>query len=213
MGLPLPAVHRLCLLYRLLEHIVEGDDPEDGISAEISSSRLGGYLGVTGDTIRKDISLLGDVKSSKAGYAAMDLKRLIAGELGLEIRRRACVVGLSDLGTGLIENPSSFLSGIELIAGFDSDINRIERMKTIFPLFPAYDIPDVVKKEKIELAALTVEGDTAQKMANRLVKGGIRGIVNFSPVVLKVPETVFVRNTYVLEEFRILSSYIKLDKE
>ena len=210
--LPAPTIHRLCLLYRLLEHIAPGDDGEDRHITEISSARLGRHLGVTADTIRKDISLLGDVESSAAGYSAKDLKRLIAEELGLEIRRRACVVGLSDLGAGLIDNPSSFFSGIEVIAGFDGDINRIEMMKTSIPLYPAYDIPDVVKKEKIVLAALNVEGGTAQKMADRLVAGGIRGIVNFSPVVLSVPEKVFVRNTYVLEEFRILSSFINLDK-
>ena len=50
-------------------------------------------------------------------------------------------------------------------------------------------------------------------MTDRLVEGGIKGIVNFSPVVLQVPESVSVRNTYVLEEFRILSSYINLRKE
>ena len=211
--LPFPTIHRLCLQYRLLEHIGGGDGPEDHPIRVISSAQLGRHLGVTADTIRKDISLLGNVESTAAGYSVKDLKRLIAEELGLETRRRACVVGLSDLGAGLLDNPGSFLSGIEVVAGFDGDINRIERMRVSLPLYPAYDIPEVVKKEKVELAALTVEGSIAQKMTDRLVQGGIRGIVNFSPVVLSVPEKVFVRNTYVLEEFRILSSYINLSEE
>jgi redox-sensing transcriptional repressor len=205
MKLPPPTVHRLCLLFRLLDQLSRE-------VSEITSAQLGRFLGITADTIRKDISLLGEVKSGAAGYSLADLKRLIAEELGLGEKKRACIVGLSEIGTGLIASPESFLAGVDLVAGFDGDINRIERMKTSLPLYPAYEIPEVVRKEKIELAALTVGAERAQKMADRLVEGGIRGIVNFSPVVLQVPERVSVRNSYVVEEFRILSAYINLSK-
>ena len=123
MRLPPPTVHRLCLLVRLLEQLSR-DVPE------VTSAQLGKFLGVTADTIRKDISLLGKVQSGAAGYSVDDLKRLITEELGLREQQRACIVGLSELGAGLIETSGSFLAGVELVAGFDGDINRIEMMKT-----------------------------------------------------------------------------------
>ncbi|HEX7509993.1 MAG TPA: hypothetical protein VF335_01725, partial [Chitinivibrionales bacterium] len=139
------------------------------------------------------------------GYSIKKLMAHISGHMGLRDSRSACIVGLGRLGTAILNYERLAASGLNIIAGFDSNINKLETIRTAIPLFPAYEISKVVKRLRIELAVLAVPAIAAAEAAQRLVDGGIHGIVNFSPAVLKPAEGVFVRNIDLVGEFRILS--------
>ncbi len=197
--IPEPSVERLLQLTRVLDSL----DVPTITSAEIESR-----TGWSSHTIRKDISFLPGAPAGSSGYDAAALKASIKASLGLGTVRKFCVVGLGRLGSAYLNFPAFADEGFELSAGFDSSVNRVEILKSPVPLYPAYKIGEVVGRFGIELALLCVPGAAAQPCADKLVASGIRGIVNFAPVVLDVPAEVSVRNVYVVDELRALAAKI-----
>jgi len=203
--LPQSTIERLCLLFQFCAKL-----QAEGI-ARISSTGIGSALGIPAHTIRKDINYLGEVGDTGSGYEVSRLMGHLSEALGFNLPRRACVVGLGRLGSALLEYNRVLPPGFSIEAGFDSSINRLETIRTDIPLYPAYEISDVVRREAIELALLTVPAAAAADVAEDLVKGGIRGIINFTPAVISPSlEEVVVRNMNVVNELRFLSASIAL---
>ncbi|MDR1058223.1 MAG: CoA-binding protein [Treponema sp.] len=197
--IPGPARERLLKLLGILEHRF----PEVGL---ISSARIEALTGWARDTIRKDISFLGDngeAPGSSGGYRTELLGPSIKKALGLDRKRKFCVVGLGRLGSACLDGVSD--GGFELAAGFDINVNRVEILSAPAPLYPAYKMGEVIPRFGIELALLCVPAHSAQAAAEKLAASGIRGIVNFAPVVLSLPPELAVRNVYVTEELRALA--------
>ena len=90
-------------------------------------------------------------------------------------------------------------------AGFDSNVNRVEILRSTFPLYPAAEMNWVIKQEKITLAILAVADKDAQTMCDRLVKAGITGIVNMTRMVLSVPEGIKIENLSVLNALKMIT--------
>ena len=201
--IPQPAVIRLCSIYQLLCRLaVEG-------VLDISSTELEEKTGVPSHTIRKDINFLGEVGTSGKGYEVAKLKGHLESNLGLNKKRKACIVGLGRLGSAILQ--SQLLAGEEfrIVAGFDSNINVLETITTPISVYPSYEIAEIVRRMEIELAVLAVPPAGAQEAVERLVEGGVRGIVNFAPVIIKPKRKgVFVRNIDITGELRILSAEI-----
>lgn len=177
----------------------------------ISSTQMGKKIGVPAHTIRKDISCLGGVGDTGSAYDVARLKQHLEQGLGFGQVRKACIVGLGRLGSALMDYEKFLESGFSVRAGFDSSVNRIETIQTRMPVYPAYDMCEVIQREGIELALLAVPAEAAQATADVLVACGVKGIVNFAPIVIKVPEAhVQVRNMNVVNEMRVLSSLLTL---
>jgi redox-sensing transcriptional repressor len=192
---------------RILE--AAGDKP-------ITSTRIEGLTGWSSHTIRKDISFLeaasgeGPIRhGSPSGYAPSFLLPLIRRALSLDKRRKYCVVGLGRLGSAYL-NPQDSLppeaaGGFELTAGFDISVNRLEILRSPAPLYPVYKMGEVIARFGIEIALLCVPPGAAQQAAEKLAAAGIRGIINFTPVALKLPPAVMVRDVCLEEELRALA--------
>jgi redox-sensing transcriptional repressor len=172
----------------------------------VSSLEIGKRLGAASHNIRKDISYFGEIGNCRAGYSVRKLKGHLSNKLGLNKGKKACVVGLGRLGTSILNYGQLGPHGFTIVAGFDTNINKIETINTDIPLFPAHEIALVVKRKGIELAVLTVPAQATQETVARLLEGGIKGIVNFTPAVVKPNKNVFVRNIDLVGEFRILSA-------
>lgn len=201
--LPKPVIIRLCRIYTLCE-----EEQRKG-AITISSNEIGKKIGAGPDNVRRDISHLGEIGVSGSGYDIARLKGHIAKRLGFIRERRACVVGMGPLGAALLQYGLS--PEFKIVAGFDSNVNKLETIRTDVPLYPAYEIPDVVRRKNIELAALVVAHESAQEMTQRLIDGGVRGIVNFTSAPLGHPgDGVFVRNVDLAGEFRILAAQCTL---
>ena len=206
MELPEATLKRLIQMYRTLSRMMRYE-PE---VQSISSAGLGELIGVPSHTIRKDISNLGEIGSSGRGYEIEKLCEFLADKLDLNHERKACIVGLGKIGTALIEYEKFSNSGYGVVAGFDSDINRVETIRTSVPVYPSYRIAEIIAREGIEMAFLAVPAAAVDKSVERLITGGIKGIVNFSPVVLK-EENVFIRNVDLTGELTLLSAMISVN--
>lgn len=209
--IPEPTIKRLCSLFHLLD-----DLEKEGLTC-CTSRELESISGIPAYTIRKDLSLLGGsgprIKSRSAGYEISSLKEILTEALGFGELKNACIVGLGKMGQVLLQYSGFIPDEFRLVAGFDSDVNTLELLRSEIPLYPSYEITDRVKEKKIELAIISVPLSAAQLTADRLIKGGIKGIVNFTAARIQHPEDVFVRNLYVIEEFRFLSSQLYLKED
>jgi redox-sensing transcriptional repressor len=201
-----PAKERLLLLMRLFEN-----HALSGISGPVTSAQIERLTGWPRDTIRKDISAAGITVGGNTGYEPEALAPLIKKALGLDRRRKFCVVGLGRLGSAYLNFAPSELAEFELAAGFDTNVNRVEMLKTQVPLYPAYKLAEVIGRFKIEIALLCVPAEAAQAVAEKCVAAGIAGILNFAPVALSLPPEIAVKNMYVADELRSLA--IKIQKE
>jgi redox-sensing transcriptional repressor len=199
--IPGPAQERLLRLMRFLE--------KDRL-VPITSAEVERQTGWSRDSLRKDISYLGEYSGVKAvgtsaGYTPEQLVPIIKRALGLDRRRRFCVVGLGRLGSAYLNFRGLEPEEFELCAGFDTNVNRVEILKSQVPLYPAYKMGEVIRRFSVEIALLCVPEDAAQGAAEKLTAAGIRGILNFAPVVLKTPPEVVVRNVHVADEMRALA--------
>jgi redox-sensing transcriptional repressor len=205
-SVPHPSLRRLLSIYRLLEQL------ERENVKSVSSSDLGKVLGYKPDSIRKDVSYLGEVGNFGGGYEVHKLKAHINSNLGLYRKRKACVVGLGRLGTAILNYDDLSQNGFLVVAGFDSNINKLETITASIELFPAYEITEVVKRKGIELGIIAVPASVAQETAEKLMDGGVRGIINFSPVTLKPKDGILIRNLDLLGECMIVSTLLSFEE-
>ena len=213
-----PAKERFLRILRILEgSLSEGELSE----RNYTSVELEALTGWPSHTIRKDISSL--LKSeqlendksghffagSTLGYAPRSLVPLIKEALGLDRRRKFCVVGLGRLGSAYLNLDSAILGEFELAAGFDTNVNRVEILKSPVPLYPSHKMAEVISRFCVEIALLCVPAEAAQGVAEKLAGAGIKGILNFAPLILNLPavpgKSVAVRNVYVADELRALT--------
>ncbi|MFP4416086.1 MAG: redox-sensing transcriptional repressor Rex [Chitinivibrionales bacterium] len=203
--LPKPVVTRLCTLYRLLAELAAQG------RKTVSSTELSGMLGVSAYSIRKDIAHLGEIGTVGAGYEIAILTDAIAGRLNLAIDRNCCIVGLGRLGSAVLDSDRFQHSGFRIVAGFDSSINRLETLRTDISLYPAYQIAEIVAQRRIELGIIAVPAPAAQQTAERLIEGGVRGILNFSSALIRHDHRdVFVTNMDFVRECTILAAHMEL---
>jgi redox-sensing transcriptional repressor len=194
--IPGPAKERLLYLLKLLEK---------GGAVTLTSTHIESLTGWSRDSIRKDISYLAADLGSASGYDRAALESAIKKGLHLDRKRNICIVGLGRLGSAYLNFSAFQHSDFELTAGFDANVNRIEILSSPVPLYPTYKMAEIIGRFAIEISLLCVPEDQAQSVAEKLIAAGIRGIVNFAPVVLKAPPEIAVREVYVVDELRALS--------
>ena len=150
----------------------------------------------------------GDFRGWKNGYQTSELLKMIRSALHSEVQgqtQNVCIAGLGRLGAALLDESLFGGSQFAIKAGFDSNVNRVEILRSTFPLYPAAEMNWVIKQKKITLAILAVADKDAQQMCDRLVKAGITGIVNMTRAVLKVPDSVKVENLSVLNALKLIN--------
>jgi redox-sensing transcriptional repressor len=206
-NIPVPSIERLSTLYTLLCRM----DKEG--AQTLSSKKIGGIMGISPYTVRKDINYLTG-SGKEAGYSVKELLDSLYILFGLEKERKACIVGMGRLGCAIMNFCQNTEENIKIVAGFDSNINVIETLESRIPVFPACDIPDIVRSMDIGIGVITVPPNHAQISADRLIKGGVKGIINFAPVVIRSDnEDITIKNFHIMEEFRTLSILMDLKEK
>ena len=154
-------------------------------------------------SFKKDTFMLSK-KESNVAYTSDSSTAVVGSGSAEGIFKKVCIAGLGRLGASLLDQNLFDNSVFEICAGFDSNVNRVEILRSTFPLYPASEMDFVIKHEKINFAILTVADKDAQTMANRLIKAGISGIVNMTNVLLKVPQNVKVENLSIITALNLL---------
>jgi len=178
---------------------------------KITSVQISDITGWKDSLIRHDFWLLGKSLNSKSlngvsnGYSVENLISILEELICDSSTKNCCIVGLGRLGAALLDQSFFEDSGFKIKVGFDSNLYRVEILRSSFPLYPADDMPWVIKQEKIEYAILSVQNRDAQTMTNRLVKTGIKGIVNLTQRLVKTPSSVKVENLSIINALNLLA--------
>lgn len=177
------AAHRLSLYLRCL-----AGWPED--AGKASSSQIAEAVGVSDAQVRRDLASLGHLGRRGVGYEARDLATAIRAVLGIDRAWRAVLVGVGNLGRALLRYEGFRAQGFRIVGLFDSDPGKVGQTADGLVVEQAARLGGRVPVLGAELAILTVPAEAAQPAADVLSAAGIRGILNFAPVLLRLPPAV-----------------------
>ena len=186
--IPEPSRKRLIQLSQLLSQVKQ---------ERITSQEIQNLTRWSAAVIRRDISLLELARSSSSGYQCQILRNAILDALNIARtaeQKKCCIVGLGQLGTALLETQALKGTNFVLAAGFDSNANRTEILKSEIPLYSTLELESVIAAKEIEYAILAVPDSAADETAQRLERCGIRGIVNYTGTILSTSPSVAVEN-------------------
>src|SRR5215475_11276165 len=186
--IPRKTIYRLSTYLRCLARL------KDNNVQTVSSEMLAKGAGVKPTQLRKDLAYLGQFGTRGLGYDVFELSRMISDELGTTRLQPVILVGVGHLGLALISYRGFEKEGFEIVAGFDLEPQRKRDKQMKQPILSMQEMPDFIREHKIRMAILSVPAASAQEVANVLVDCGVMGILNFSPIVLHVPEEVMVNN-------------------
>jgi redox-sensing transcriptional repressor len=187
---PVKTVGRLTLYRRILARLV-GEGYE-----HVFSHQIAGSAGGSAAQVRRDLMLVGCRGKPSRGYDAQGLMTCIESFLQAPDGQRVALVGLGHLGRAVLPYFARYRPALRIVAVFDNDPNKIGEtvVEGCCPCMPTQELPRVVTERGITVGVLAVPGDAAQAIADELIDAGVRGLVNFAPIALRVPEGVFVED-------------------
>jgi redox-sensing transcriptional repressor len=195
------SVGRFSLYLRRLERFLHQG------ATTISSLQLGESLGVTDAQVRKDLASLGNLGQPGIGYPTHELIAALRRTLGIDRDWAAALVGVGNLARALLRYRGFRQQGFRIVALFDLDPAKVGQRVEGLEIHATDQIPAVITMTGAELGILTVPAEAAQGVADTLVAAGIRGVLNFAPVVLRLPpgvSLVAVDLTVQLEQLAFL---------
>jgi redox-sensing transcriptional repressor len=181
-------IDRLPLYFRTLRL-----SQEEGMEI-ISSEELGQRLGITPEQIRKDLASFGQFGKKGVGYYIRELLNNIGKILGLDNNWHIAVIGVGHLGCALANYRNFDSLGFKLVAMFDTDPNKVGQCIKGVQVSSLDNLKEVMLEKVIHIGIIAVPEMYAQEVADKLVSVGVRGIWNFAPRKIKVPDTVRVIN-------------------
>ncbi len=172
-----------------------------------SSKDIASITGFSSAQIRRDLSYFGQFGVPGKGYPINELKQKILKILGLDKEWKVALIGMGNLGSALLTYKGFKEQKFKIIAAFDNDMKKIKNDNHDFKVQHINELKSVVEQNEIKIAILTVPVKAAQKAINHVIDCGIKLILNFAPVRLKVPDFVILQNIDVMIELERLTYY------
>jgi redox-sensing transcriptional repressor len=198
-------VRRLSLYLRFLEQaLAQG-------RATISSGELARLGGTTSAQVRKDLSFFGSFGKRGLGYSVSELATRLRDILGLKRSYRVILIGAGKMGGALVQYQGFRQRGFNIVAIYDLDAQKIGTRWSEGGAGGGLVVRDVrqlegdLKKEAVDIAIIVTPAESAQPLVDRLVKAGVKAILNFAPVALTVPPDVEVKTVNMALELETLS--------
>ena len=192
-------VRRLALYLRFLEQ-----STAQGLET-ISSADLAQRGGTTPAQVRKDLSFFGSFGKRGLGYSVPELAARIRDILGLKRSHRVVLVGAGKMGGALLHYQGFRQHGFDVSAIYDRDPGKIGSRWNGLVVRDIRHLESDLKKEPTEIAILVTPAEAAQEVADRLVRAGVKAILNFAAVQLSVPLDVAVQTVNMALELETLS--------
>lgn len=181
-------VARLSLYRRLLSDLLN-----QGIR-NVYSHQLASAAGVTAAQVRRDMMAVGYSGTPVRGYSVPDLIDSIGNLLDSAQCHAAALVGLGNLGRAITAYFAGRRPKLSIVAAFDNDPYKVGRIINGVECFHTNDLSSIVEQRNIRVSILTVPASEAQQVVDMLVHAGVKGLLNFAPVRLRVPADVYVEN-------------------
>lgn len=196
-------IRRLPKYYRYLEELEKQD------VKGVSSQELSELTGFTASQIRQDFNNFGGFGQQGFGYNVKSLKAAISDILGHEMVKNAVLVGAGNLGKTVAKYPGFKDCGLNIIGIFDRNPNNIGQDLDGTQIQDITKANSFLENKKVDIGIIAVDKESAQEIANLFVEYGLKGIWNFAPIDLEVPEGVLVENVRFTESLLVLSYFLK----
>ncbi|MFZ3070712.1 MAG: redox-sensing transcriptional repressor Rex [Anaerolineaceae bacterium] len=174
----------------------------------VSSQELAEQLGVSATQIRKDLSYFGGFGKQGSGYDIIRLVDELREILNLDKIWQVALVGVGNLGQALLSYQGFSRKGFEIVLAFDNNPKIIDSTMAGIKISDVKDLETQVQREKVAIGIITVPASTAQPVAERMVKSGIKAILNYAPVTLKVSPDVRVLDIDPVLKLQNLTYYL-----
>jgi redox-sensing transcriptional repressor len=199
--IPRKTVYRLSLYLRCLGLMVARRE------SIVSSTALASVAGVQPAQLRRDLAYCGPLGKRGTGYEVVTLRNRLEEILGRASLQPVILVGVGNLGQALLSYKGFAREGFEIVAAFD--LKPQKQMEGRMGVRGMGSMKGLVQRREIRMAILCVPGSSAQSVAEQLCEVGIQAILNFSPVVLHLSETVAVNNVNLAIELENLSYFAR----
>ncbi|UCZ53706.1 redox-sensing transcriptional repressor Rex [Bacillus shivajii] len=200
--IPQATAKRLPLYYRFLESLQASG------KNRVSSTELSEAVKVDSATIRRDFSYFGALGKKGYGYNVNYLLTFFRKTLDQDEIRKVILVGVGNLGTALLNYNFTKSNNMRIEMAFDVDESKVGQKIGSVPIYHLDEVKERIAGEA-EVAMLTVPSAAAQGIADQLVDAGIKGILNFTPARLSVPDNVRVHHIDLSVELQSLIYFLK----
>jgi len=170
----------------------------------IFSHDLAARIHITAVQVRRDLMLIGYSSVLRKGYDVRELIDTIGKIIDSEESINVAVIGIGNLGRAVAGYFKGKRSKLNLVASFDTDPQKINKVISGVKCYPYNDIERLINELDIRIAILTVPPDFAREISEETVRYGIKGILNFTTIPLNVPSGVY------LEEYDMITSIEKV---
>lgn len=164
---------------------------------------------ITAVQVRRDLMLIGYSGNLRKGYNIQDLITLIGEIIDSQDGQRVAIFGMGNFGRAI----SAYFGGrrekLSIVAGFDINPQKIGNSVADVPVYDLDRACEIIEKEKIKIGIITVPGNQAIEIAQLMVACGIKGILNFSPSPVKVPDDVFLEEYDMITSLEKVAFYVK----
>jgi redox-sensing transcriptional repressor len=201
-SIPSATISRLVTYLRILTTL-----EENGIN-RTSSEDLAEEAQVSAFQVRKDLAYFGRFGTRGMGYTVLTLRRELRRILGLNRKWNAVIIGMGRLGQAIADFPGFSAYDFELRGLFDVDPDKIGMRMHDLTIQHPDELERVVREQGVDMGFITVPVEKAQEAANLLVAAGVKGILNFAPTVLELPDDVVVEPVDFLAGMKRLAFYI-----
>lgn len=178
----------------------------------IFSHDLASRLHITAVQVRRDLMLIGYSSLHRKGYDVKELidtiSRIIDSDEGMNV----AIIGIGNLGRALAGYFKGKRSKLNLVASFDNDPQKINRVISGVKCYPYNDMERIIGELKIQITILTVPADFAREIAEEAVRYGIKGILNFTTIPLNVPSGVFLEEYDMITSIEKVAYFVKENK-
>ncbi len=204
---PAVVIKRLPRYYRYLGELLKQN------ITRISSNALSQKMNVTASQIRQDFNYFGGFGQQGYGYNVEYLYNEIGKILGLNDGDTMIIVGAGNLGRALASHSNFEKRGFKLVGVFDNNAHIIGSTINGVQVKDIKELESFMANNRVDIAILTTPKHAVQSVAERLVKCGIRGLLNFSYAELSLPAGIAVENVHISDPMMTLSYKIKQARE
>jgi len=165
---------------------------------------------ITAVQVRRDLMLIGYTGTLRKGYNVKELIDLIGNIIDSDEGINVAIIGMGNLGRALINYFAGKRSKLKIVAGFDTNPDKIGNTMSGVPCYGIDQLKEIVAAENIKVGIMTVPADYAVDTADLLVKAGIKGILNYTPKPVNVPDEVYLEEYDMITTLEKVAFYVKL---
>lgn len=200
--IPPSVVHRISFYLRQLERL-----RQEGVTTT-SSAELGAAIDASDAQVRKDLACFGQFGRRGVGYDVGRLIGVLRAILAVDHEWHVAVVGAGNVGRALSTHGVFHERGFRIVAVFDNDPRKEGTQCGGLKVRPMWDIERTVRERGIAIGIIAVPSQSAQEVADHLVAAGVRGILNFAPVRVRVPDGFELRSVDFAVELQQLAFHV-----